>query len=421
MNWVLRCCDLGCPSRLRRQPTASHSPRREIRGPESPGYVIGYATGERRDPRGRGCRLASSAIWPHLNACDWASQGWALEVPRCSIAEGRWAGIALRADANGSGTGRWVPVLRCARSFRCSTNVVPHRLRHRQQAPRLATRSRLHNDRVWTPFTSAPMPLVCRCLFETERARATSCPCHAWHRQYGLSSFASSTTMAREYELNEPLSPLALFDAAQRRAIRRWLTRRCIGRAAAACGGGFCEARWRSRCRRWAGSHGRLPSPRSASWPRGAVVLISMHREAQPHPSHACPRGFPTMPPAAAVRARQSPRVMDLVSARRQRHNAWLLELRLDVCRHAGNRVTLAPARVSKHSDAGDDHREHGDAGQDATRGLPLGSSDLGLRSLLIHEGDCPGASALEKAVRRSERRVRQVRHAGCRRCPAVL
>ena len=30
--------------------------------------------------------------------------------------------------------------------------------------------------------------------------------------------FADSTIMAREYELNEPLSPLALFDAAQHRA-----------------------------------------------------------------------------------------------------------------------------------------------------------------------------------------------------------
>ena len=32
---------------------------------------------------------------------------------------------------------------------------------------------------------------------------------------------ANSTTMAREYELNEPLSPLALFDAAQRRAHQK--------------------------------------------------------------------------------------------------------------------------------------------------------------------------------------------------------
>src|SRR5882672_4215755 len=35
------------------------------------------------------------------------------------------------------------------------------------------------------------------------------------------SPLASSTTMAREYELNEPLSPMALFDAAQRRAHQK--------------------------------------------------------------------------------------------------------------------------------------------------------------------------------------------------------
>jgi hypothetical protein len=76
----------------------------------SPGYVIGYATGERGGP-----------AWPWLQA-GFFGDAASPQGPRLGIAsvgpggaavfdaDGRWVGIALRADASRPDDGRWVPV-----------------------------------------------------------------------------------------------------------------------------------------------------------------------------------------------------------------------------------------------------------------------------------------------------------------------
>lgn len=76
----------------------------------SPGYVIGYATGERGGP-----------AWPWLRA-GFFGDATSPQGPRLGIASvgpgggvvfdgsGRWVGIALGAQPNEPGDGRWVPV-----------------------------------------------------------------------------------------------------------------------------------------------------------------------------------------------------------------------------------------------------------------------------------------------------------------------